>query len=65
MTEQENADICKAYVKDFFAKKPPPPEEKIDKVKVQRTLDALKRPPPPPPDENHVRALKKAVGEAC
>ena len=53
--------ICQAEVKDFFAKRNPPPEEKIDPVKLKRTLDALKRPPPPPPDDNHFRALKKAV----
>ena len=65
---EENAEIVQAYVQDFFemqrAKEHPPPEEKIDLVKLKRTLDALKRPPPPPPDDNHVRALNKAVEEA-
>jgi hypothetical protein len=64
MTEEENTEICQAQVKDFFAKKNSPPEEKIDPVKLKRTLENLKRPPPPPPDDNHVHALKKAVGRA-
>jgi len=63
-SDEENVKISKGQVKEFFAKKKPPPEEKIDSVKLKRTLDALKRPPPPPPDDNHVRALKKAVQEA-
>jgi hypothetical protein len=61
MTEEENAQICQAQVRDFFAKKNPPPEEKIDPVKLKRTVKNLKRPPPPPLDDNHLRALKKAV----
>src|SRR5215216_5914648 len=44
--------------------KHPPPEEKIDPVKVKRTINALKRPPPPPPDDNHVRCLKETLQEA-
>ena len=65
---EENAEICQAKMRDFFemqrAKKHPPPKEKIDPVKLKRTLDALKRPPPPPPDDNHVLALKKVARSA-
>jgi hypothetical protein len=49
MTEKKNEDICRAQVRNFFAKKSPPPKETIDPVKAKRTIDALKRPPPPPP----------------
>ena len=65
---EENAKIVEKEVNDFFEgvkeNKHPPPEEKIDPVKAKCTLDSLKRPPLPPPDDNHVRALKKAVEEA-
>jgi hypothetical protein len=61
MTEEENTQICQAQVRDFFARKNPPPEEKIYPVKLKRTVKNLKRAPPPPPDDNHTRALKKAV----
>ena len=47
-----------------FAKKTPPPKEKLDPVKVMRTINALKRPPPPPPDSNYVRIIKKTYEEA-
>jgi hypothetical protein len=63
-TDKENEDICAAEVRDFFAKKPPPPKEKLDPVKVKRTIDALKRPPPPPPDSNYVHCLKKTYEDA-
>src|SRR6266536_1583777 len=43
--------------------KHPPPEEKIDLVKVKCTINALKRPPPPPLDDNHVRCLKNTLEE--
>ena len=46
------------------AKKHPPPEEKIDKVKVRRTLDALKRPPPSPPQTNYERIIERSYIEA-
>ena len=55
-------------MKNFFegvkAKKHPPPEEKIDKVKVQHTLDALKRPPPSPPKTNYERIIERSYIEA-
>ena len=63
-SDEENAKISKGEVKEFFAKKKPPPEEKIDQVKLQRTLDALTRPPPAPLDDNYVHTLKKTAQEA-
>ena len=63
-TEQENEDICRAQVRDHFAKKTPPPKEKLDPVKVKRTIDALKRPPPPPPQSNYDRIIQKTYDEA-
>ena len=68
MTVEENAKIVEAEVRDFFqgmkAKKHPPPEEKIDPMKVQRTIDALKRPPPSPPQTNYERITEKKYKEA-
>ena len=65
---EENAEICQAYVKNFFetqkAKKHPPPEEKIDPVKAKRTLDALQRPRPSPPQTNYERITEKTYKEA-
>ena len=51
-------------MKDFFARKPPPPEEKIDPVKAKRTLAALKKPPKSPAKDNYERILTKSFIEA-
>ena len=51
-------------MKDFFAKKPPPPEEKIDPVKAKCTLDALKRAPPPPPQTTYEHIVERTYKEA-
>ena len=64
MSEEENAEICQAYVKDFFAKKHPPPEEKIDPVKAKRTLAALKKPPKSPSKGNYERIIEKSFIKA-
>jgi hypothetical protein len=64
MTEEENEDICRAQVRDFFAKKPPPPKETIDPVKAKRTIDALKRPPPSSPQSNYERIIERTYKEA-
>ena len=54
----------RAEVKNFFegvkAKKHPPPEEKVDRVKVKRTLAALTKPPKSPPKTNYERITEKA-----
>ena len=52
-----------ADVKRQFARKVPPPKEKIDPVKANRTLDALTRPPPPPPLSNYDRIIAKTYDE--
>ena len=57
-------EISKAEVKDFFAKKPPPPKEKIDPVRAKHTIDALKKPPPSPPKTNYERIIERSYIEA-
>ena len=52
-----------ADVKRQFARKVPPPKEKIDPVKANRTLDALTRPPPPQPQSNYDRIIAKTYDE--
>ena len=58
----------RAEVKNFFegvkAKKHPPPEEKVDPVKVKRTLAALTKPPKSLPKGNYERIIGKAFAEA-
>ena len=55
-------------MKKFFegvkAKKHPPPEEKVDRVKVKRTLAALTKPPNSPPKGNYDRIIGKEFAEA-
>ena len=67
-TEEENAKIVRAEVKNFFegvkAKKHPPPEEKVDPVKSKRTLAALTKPPKSPPKGNYERIIAKTFVEA-
>ena len=46
------------------AKKHPPPEEKVDPVKANRTLAALTKPPKSPPRGNYERVLAKTYAEA-
>ena len=58
-----------AEVKNFFegvkAKKHPPPKEKVDRVKVKRTLAALTKPPKSdPPKGNYDRIIAKTFVEA-
>ena len=65
---EENTRIVQAEVDNFFegvkAKKHPPPEEKIDPVKVKRTLAALQKPPKSPMKGNYERILTKSFVEA-
>ena len=65
---EENSKIVEKEVNDFFegvkAKRHPPPEEKVDRVKAKRTLDALRKPPKSPPKTNYERITKKAYLEA-
>ena len=68
-TEEENAKIVRAEVKNFFegvkAKKHPPPEEKVDPVKAKRTLAALTKPPKSDlPKGNYDRIIGKEFAEA-
>ena len=47
------------------AKRHPPPEEKVDRVKVKRTLAALTKPPKSdPPKGNYDRIIEKEFAEA-
>ena len=67
-TEEENAKIVRAEVKNFFegvkAKKHPLQEEKVDPVKAKRTLAALTKPPKSLPKGNYERIIGKAFAEA-
>ena len=60
--------IVRYKAKNFFegvkAKKHSPPEEKIDPVKVKRTLAALKKPPKSPAKGNYEHIIKKSFIEA-
>ena len=60
--------IVQAHVKEFFegvkAKRHPPPVEKVDPVKVKRTLAALTKPPKSPPKGNYERIIGKEFAEA-
>ena len=47
-----------------FAKKTPPLKEKLDPVKVKRTINQLQHPPAPPSDSNYDRILKKTYAQA-
>ena len=56
-------------MRNFFegvkAKKHPPPEDKVDRVKVKRTLAALTKPPKSdPPKGNYDRIIGKEFAEA-
>ena len=51
-------------MKDFFAKKPVPPKQKIDPARAKRTIDALKKPPPSLPKSNYERIIEKSYVEA-
>ena len=56
-------------MRNFFegvkTKKHPPPEEKVDRVKVKRTLAALTKPPKSdPPKGNYDRIIGKEFAEA-
>ena len=66
-TEEENAKIVRAEVKNFFegvkAKKHPPPEEKVDPVKAKRTRAALTKPPKSPPRGNYEHIIAKTFVE--
>ena len=46
------------------AKRHPPPEEKVDPVKVKRTLAALAKPPKSPPKGNYECIIAKTWAEA-
>lgn len=46
------------------AKRHPPPEEKVDPVKVKRTLSALAKPPKSPPKGNYERIIAKTWAKA-
>jgi hypothetical protein len=48
----------------FARKKPPPPKETIDQVKVKRTLRSLKRPPPSPLQSNYEHIIERTYKEA-
>ena len=65
---EENTRIVQAEVDNFFegvkSKIHPPPEQKIDPVKVKRTLATLKRPPKSPVKGNYERILTKSFMEA-
>ena len=66
-TKEEKAKIMQAKMDDFFAglkaKRHPPPEEKVDPVKVKRTLVALKKPAKSLPKGNYDRIIAKSFVE--
>ena len=68
MTPEMNAKIARTEVKDWFqglkAQRHPPPKEKVDSVKVKRTLAALAKPPKSPPKGNYERIIAKTWAEA-
>ena len=67
-SEEENAKIAQTKVDDWFqglkAKRHPPPEEKVDPVKVKRTLAALAKPPKSPPKGNYEGIIAKTWAKA-
>src|SRR4051812_27446509 len=63
MSPEENARIARTEKDDWFqglkAQRHPPPKEKVDSVKVKRTLAALSKPPKSPPKGNYERIIGK------
>ena len=60
-TEEENKKIVDAQVKAHFAKKKPPPKEKIAPEVVKKFVSNLQKPAKPAPASDYTRYLAKSV----